>query len=370
MTPPGPPFLDPGVELLPDVPLSSATDDLLGRAPVALRLVELACAAPAAAPRVVLLTGPRGSGRTSTLRLALELLEPLPGVATVALDAAAYPTAAAIGDALTAELTGFFETAGLVDTSDSLRDKLASVGGLASSVARLAGVKVDVSDVLRRSPAQLRAELVEMTSELGKRIVLIVDHAELLPDPELGALLAALRWYAAIPHVTLLLALDRAAVAHRVARSEGGLDPGALERLVDVELALPPAERAALARVVAGGLARAAARRDLDVDPALPLLDPDGGAVADLLETPRDAKRLVNALAAALPLWPADADRRDHVLETALRLLVPELDVARLDARHRLDASARAALQAALAATLAHHPRAEAARAALRALLA
>ena len=361
--------IDPEVELLADIPIVGPDDDLFARLPVAQRVVELACAAPMDAPRVVAISGCAGAGKSSLLRIVDALLVERGDVAVVTIDGAGYPSAQTMSTALLAELTEFFSAAGVVDASDKVRDTLASYGGLVSSIARIAGVKVDVEGVLRRSPESLRDELIEMTQEVGKRIVVLLDHVDRLPPVEIAGMLAALRYYAAIPYVAIVLALDRRAVTLRLTRT-AGVDPAALERLVQVELALPPPDRALLARVLAGGLDRVASRTGRGLDAAFALFDPDGAGLGlSLVETPRDAKRATNAIAAALPLAPAQGDPFEAVLEIMLRVLVPELDGPRLDARNRLDPAGREALYAELAGRLAGHRRAAAARAALRALI-
>ncbi len=361
--------LDPTVELLPDVPIACAEEDLLARGPVAQRLVELACAQPLAAPRVVALVGGAGTGKTSVVHLATAMLAERGDVAFVKLDAAAYGRAEPLLVALLAHLTELFSAAGVVDASDAVRDTLAGYGDIVSSVARIAGVKVDVAGALRRSPDSVRGEIAEMTQEVGKRIVLVIDHVDRLAGDELAATLEALRHWAAIPYVTIVLALDRHTLGARL--RESGDDPTVAERLVQVELALPPPDRVLLARVLAGGLARVGARLGREIDDALTLFDPDTGLALELVATPRDAKRAVNAIAAVLPLWPPGADLNDACLEVLLRLLVPELDGPRLDARHRLAARSggRRDLLTELAASLDGHPRAPGARAVLRALI-
>jgi hypothetical protein len=364
--------LDPDVELLPEMPVLRAEDDLLARGPVAERLVELACAQPLAAPRAIALVGPAGSGKTSVLNLAAALLAARTDAALVTLDGAADNDDAPLIAALLGHLQAFFSSAGVVDTTDAVRDTLARYGELVSGVARIAGVKVDIAGTLRRSTDSMLTEFAEMTQEVGKRVVVALDHVDRMPPRELAATLEALRHYAAIPYVSIVLTLDRHIATLRLEKV-GDYDPAVLERLIQVELALPPPDRVLLARVLAGGLARAGARIGRDIDAALDLFDPDavdGGLGLALIETARDAKRAVNALAAALPLVPADADVREACLDLMLRLLVPEVDTARLDERRRLAGrpDALAALAADLAEPLAGHRRAAAARAALRAL--
>ena len=365
------PEIDPGVELLLDTPVTTLDGDTLARKGVAQRLVELATAQPRAQPRVVALTGGPGTGKSSVLNLASAILREHPEVALVDLDAVGYVSADALNKALIAELTEFFSAAGVVDTSDSVRDALSRYGGIVSDIAKVAGIKVDLAGAVKRTAAKVLAEIAEMTQEVGKRLVVVIDHLDRLPMPELTSMIEALRHYAAIAYVTIVIAIDRRGIALRGHQS-GVLDPALIERLITVELRLPPADPGLLANLVLDGLARLGRRLERSMDAARALFDLDhaeGGPALALIDSPRDAKRVINALAAELPL-AADGEVRDVCLDVMLRLLVPELDGARLDYRTLLEGEARERLLAELEQAVANHRRGGGARVALRALFA
>lgn len=355
--------IDPEVELLADVPILGPEEDLFDRSLLAARVAELAIAGPPTAPRLVALTGDSGAGKSSVLRLATTNIGARAGLAMISIDAALIPSAQAMMTTLNTELTRLFEALGVVETTDKVRNTLSSYGGMVSSIARIAGVKVDVAGALEKSADSLRTEIARSLEQANKRLVIVIDHVDRLPPPELGGALAALRMYAAIPYVAIVIAVDRRSIAIRHAP---GADPTAFERLVQVEIALPPPDRLLLARVMAGGLERTASRLHRDLDVLFPLFDPEGGIALELIETPRDAKRCVNALAAALPLIAAE-DLVPMCLEIMLRVLVPEIDNVRLETRKRT--ADRAQLYDQLAKRLAGHRRAPAARVALRALI-
>ena len=357
--------IDPNVELLADIPIAGPEEDLMDLGRLAQRLVELAVAAPVTAPRMVALTGPSGGGKSSVLRMVSSLLAARPDNALATLDAATYASAQGVMSALVAELTRLFASLGMIETSDKVRNTLASYGGFVSGLVRLAGVKVDVAGALERSPEAMRAEIAQNLEQAQRRLVIVIDHVDRLPPAELGAALVGLRMYAAIPYVAIVIAADRHALATRPFAE--GADWLAFERVVQVELALPPCDRFLLARVMVGGLERIGTRIRRNLDGAFRLFDPEGGLGLDLIETPRDAKRAINALAAALPLVPRHADVGDAALEIVLRVLVPEIDGVRLQARKRTrDPNA---LYAELVHKLGGHRQLESARNALRALL-
>lgn len=359
--------IDPNVELLSDIPISSAEEDLFRGHLLAIRLTELVTAAPAVVPRVVALTGPCGAGKSSILNMVSAMVAARPDVATVAIDAQEHASAEALLASLASELEKVFSDLGVVEERDKVRAAVVSYGGLVSGLVRLAGMKVDVSGVLARSAAALRDDISRNLEQAGKRLVIVVDHLDYLPSAELDGAFAALRMYGTIPYIGLVLAVDRHGLATRP--GPAAVDPRVFERLVHVELAMPPSDRTVLARVMAGGLERVATRSRRDFDQALRLFDPEGGVGLGLIETPRDAKRACNALTAALPLLPVDADPFRASLEVVLTVLVPESAVPLAMRAQGTQSADRATLFARLADSLAQHPRAIAIRAALRALL-
>ena len=68
-------------------------------------------------------------------------------------------------------------------------------------------MKIDLGGI-KRSPESARAELIEMTQEVRKRIVVVIDHIDRFAEKEMAASLEALRHYTWIPYVSIVLALD------------------------------------------------------------------------------------------------------------------------------------------------------------------
>lgn len=285
------------MRLYSDAPITGAAFDALGSAAIARRLVDLVALPGPTQPLVIGLTGPAGRGKTTVLHLAAERLADRPEARTLALDAWTALDAAHVADAFSTELADLFAAEGVVGGAEKVRDRLVSVGDIVSSVIRLAGVKVDVKGALERSPDKLREEVLKLTQALDKRIVVFVDHLDRLPAREVVGILQFVERWGAFPYFAFVVALEPARLADGLRRAE--YDPAALERILTVELALPPIDRAAIAAWVRPAIAELADSLRVDPAPALALFAQPDGAGLDAIPTLRVAKRLINALVAA-----------------------------------------------------------------------
>ncbi len=349
-----------------DAPIAQIEQDVLGRAPVARRLVDIMSENPDQ-PLVMALCGTAGSGKTSVLHMAGELLAQRTDLRAFALDAWVAGTTAKVQEAFLHEVTRIFEDEGVVSRAEKLRDRLVGVGDAISAVARFAGVKVDVKGALSREGDALQQEVVKLTQAVGKRIICMIDHADRLPATEALALLKLVHRWGGFAYFGFVLAADREHLDRLVRGVDG--DDDELERIVSLELQLPPCDRAQLSAWIRGALSDLAASLQLDPAGALALFGAERGLGLDLIGTVRQAKRLCNALGAALPLAMPGADLRTACLVELVREEMPAAHAILLD---RLplatDADARARLAAELAGFAAAHPRPTAAAALLQAL--
>src|SRR5262249_50279426 len=154
-----------------------------------------------------------------------------------------------------------------------------------------AGVKLDVKGALERSPDSLRDEVLRVTEALGKRIVVVVDHLDRLSAPDAAAALRMFARWGSFPYFAFVLAVDRARLAHKLTAIDGNADD--LDRLIAVELPLPPLDRALLAAWLRGGIVDLARVFAVDPGPALELFDVEAGIAYTKIATLRDAKRLL-----------------------------------------------------------------------------
>jgi KAP family P-loop domain len=359
----------PAVPYYPDAPIAGADFDALARAALARRLVEVVTGVPVDAPVAIGLIGAPGWGKTSVLYMAGEALADRGDLHAIALDAWTAGGAGKLTDAFMREVSAVFAAEDVVGRADKLRDKLVDLGGVVSSVARLAGVTVDIKGALGRSPDQLREEVSKLTTAVGKRIVVAIDHLDRLPGADAIAVVKLVERWCAFPYFAFVLALDRAQLERNLAAAEG--DDGTLDRVLAMELPLPPPGRVELAAWVRGGLADLGRALGLDAGPALALFDVADGLGLELVTTLRRAKRLLNTLGAALPLAGAGADLRAACLIELIRTELPDaypIVLGRLPLA--ADASARGRIAARLARMADAHPHPTAAAALVAAVLA
>src|SRR5690606_10502695 len=134
---------------------------------------------------------------------------------------------------------------------------LFSLGDMVSTVARVAGVTVDVKGALERTADQLREEIAKLTTALGRRIVVFIDHLDRLPGDETVTLLKMIERWGSFPYFAFVLGYDHEQVVRNLRHVDGDAD--AVERIVATELAMPPVDRARLAAWIRGGVADLAA---------------------------------------------------------------------------------------------------------------
>jgi hypothetical protein len=270
------------MRLYTDVPITGVAFDTLGRKPVAQRLVELIALAGTEQPIVIGLVGGAGSGKTSVLTMANELYADRADLHALSIDAWDAGDAVAVASQLTDGVTKIFGEAKVVGGGEKIRERLFSAGDVVSTVARFAGVKVDIKGALERSPQSLREEVMKLTEALARRIVVTIDHVDRLPAADQLAILKLVERWGTFPRFAFVVALDRKSITHDVT----------LDRALGVELALPEVSRGELTALVLRGIAELADELGVEA--------PD--LVVDTIATPRQAKRYLNAVTAAAPI--------------------------------------------------------------------
>src|SRR5258706_3925673 len=188
---------------------------------MAQRLVDLVAIAGTEEPIVIALDGGDGTGKTSIVHMTNELLADRADMCSFSIDAWDAGDAAHVLSELTEGVTKIFADAKVVGGAEKVRERLFSAGDVVSTVARFAGVKVDVKGALERSPKGLREEVMKLTEVLGKRVVVVIDHLDRMPGADMLAVMKAIDRWGAFPHFAFVVAIDRARVVFALRALEG-----------------------------------------------------------------------------------------------------------------------------------------------------
>ena len=312
-----------------DAPITSLSEDRLGRRAFAQALAAEMITAPATRGYVMGLTGPWGSGKTSILNMTADAIDG---------DAIVVQFNPWMFSGTEALVSSFFAEIGRqLDKRDSklkaIADKLAAYGHLLSPFASFIGAGTAVSgaaDVLeklasRPSIFDQRQELRSMLEKLDKRLVVIVDDVDRLRPQEVLDIVRLVRLVGDFPNTLYLLAFDRGRVEECL--GEGNIERGRayLEKIVQVTHDVPAARQPDVATIFLDGLGQLA-----DVLPTGPFEPGDwqnvfSFIVRPLLATPRQVRRLLGSLSMTMRLVGDEVALADLVGVEAIRVLRPAM---------------------------------------------
>lgn len=324
-----------------DRPIGAPRDDRFGLASIAQRIADAISKQSTGNGLVLGIEGAWGSGKSSLVALIAELLKGGDGDPIAIVDFAPW----LVGDrdqllvSLFEELSRSIDAIALAEgnatgvtvtaarsAADQLRryatylgpaGKLVGVAGLAFPGLGAVGKVMEglataaVQDVEGPSLSSRKAAIEKVLSELGRRIVVVVDDVDRLDPSEVAELLRLVRSVADFPNVTYLLCYDGERLA-RAVTSAVGVDDGRayLEKIVQLELTIPRPETFALRRMFSDGLATFAV---CDGEPGQRLahiIDRLGGR---FLTTPRAVNRVLDALRFYWPAIEGQVDLADLV---------------------------------------------------------
>lgn len=319
-----------------DDPITAPGNDALGRGPFVRRVVAtLQQVGTHPSSTVVALTGPWGSGKTSTANLVLAQLKTL-GWGYAVLN----PWAVGSAEAIVAELLAAVRE-GLPAKASKARRALGNlaeyavpwlsliphVGGSLEKVGGLLQKRVRGEDSLQARLAEVRHEL----ADLDRPHLVFVDDVDRLQPEQLLALFRAVRVLGRLPNVHYLVAYDQATVldvlkATTVAKDRTDRALNFLEKIVTIRLAQPVIRPEQSSRLFTEGLT--ALLDDLRIgltDEQRRRLGDEWEALfsVDLVE-PRGIRRFLTQLRVYLPLvGPGEVDIVDFLVAAHLRSAYP-----------------------------------------------
>lgn len=324
-----------------DRPITSREDDRFNRWPFAERIAQTIANRQDVSSIVVGIYGAWGDGKTSVLRLMEQAFSANQGVVAVQFNPWRFQSESQL-------VQSFFQT-----LADALKRKPSSkgeeigkalnrYGGLLSLASlSLFGVPFSIKpgdSVKELGKALSTVELDELKGRVegflrdsGQRVVILIDDIDRLDRQEIQAVFKLVRLSAGFENVSYVLAFDDEVVAASLGEGHRSGDALAgrnfLEKIIQVPLSLPPADRTALRQLTFEGVDAALQQAELQLTQediqAFSRHFFDG--LEPRLKTPRQAKRYANALTFALPLLKGEVHPIDQILIEGVHVFYPKL---------------------------------------------
>ncbi|MBI4283140.1 MAG: hypothetical protein HY663_01565 [Chloroflexi bacterium] len=242
--------------MLPDYPIKSKTEDLLGRAPLAEKVASLILEFQGDESFVIGIDGAWGSGKTSFVNLILEQLR---GADNTALIMEFNPWSFSGPSEL---IEDFFDSLIAATKKDeSGKQKIKAYAAKLIKKSEFAfepevsflGFKVSAGKIRKfgggKTLQESRKVVDDLLRDAGKRIVIVVDDTDRLDVQETKLIFKLLKMTANFPNTIFILAYDREKVAEKV--TEKGL-PGEeyLKKIIQVNFRLPQPDKQDLHRIL------------------------------------------------------------------------------------------------------------------------
>lgn len=290
-----------------DIPIVQLSDDRLGRGPLVKQLAQMLVRQEGESRRAtrlsVGLTGAWGSGKSSVLRLLAEHLRSLADVLVIEFNPWVFQSRDDLIEAFFGEMRAQLgksrkeQVRAVVEALDGYREAieptlnflLPGAGLAAKAVPRAKG----------ESALAKRRALEERLQQFDGAVVVLIDELDRVEDDEIRAMARLVKAVGDLPNISYLIGYDRARV--EAALASGGRDDGGayLEKIVQFPVPIRPLAFDEVREMLAHGL------RERGYDECLndqDLMDEMALRLGEILDTPRDVKRLVSAFAGMEPM--------------------------------------------------------------------
>ena len=324
-----------------DHPIGTKAEDRFNRWPFAQRIADTIARRDDPSGLVLGIYGVWGDGKTSVLHLMEEAFQTYTDVIVVKFNPWHFQSEAQL-------LKGFFET--LADAlGRSLPTKVEELGGILKrygSILSLASLSL-FGGVAQISPgsgvrelgeqlstvelSELRERLERILKEAKKRVVVLIDDIDRLDKQEIQGIFKLVKLSAGFELTAYVLAFDDEIVSDSLGEKYGKSGSAAgrsfLEKIVQVPLHLPPADKITLRRLTFEGIDAALKLSGIELteDQSNSFVRHFIDGLEAKLITPRQARRYTNALSFALPILKGEVHPVDQMLIEGIRVFYPQI---------------------------------------------
>jgi hypothetical protein len=309
-----------------DAPLSSIDQDRFDRASFAIAIAEGITATEDSSNIVIGIYGPWGDGKTTVLNFIEENLKGRNGIISMQFNPWRYQSE----DVLLVNFFGALATQ-LGKSLAGVHEKLAKKWGfLLKPLPTFGNLLSDISTKLGEvSLEEFKRRIEEILQEKKTRLVVLMDDIDRLSLEEVQATFRLIKLSGSLRYITYVLAFDDKMVAAALKQryiSDEETGQGFLEKIVQVPLRLPKTPKEVLARFCRERIQKSIEPAGVTLDAKQTVrLDEYFSLFSELLQTPRQCKRLENSLTFALALLKGEVNPVDLILIETLRALTPKL---------------------------------------------
>lgn len=335
--------------LLGDQPKESLTDDRLGHAGFARALARSICEIGPGTGIVLAIHGAWGMGKTTAVNMTIDAVAEFQAQAlesnriiVVKFNPWWFSGQHDLTRAYFTEITlalGTNVSSKVRDGLKRLAKKVASAKDVISAVLQFApggplisAVGAEVLSTAGNAIADEssledeRRKLCDALLEEGRRILVIIDDVDRLPPDEARQIFRLVKSVADLPNIIYLLVFDRDIARRALEEPAEPSGPEWLEKIVQASFDLPPVQATDLQQLFLEGMQ--------DIIGTEESFDRRYwgnvffAVISVLLRTPRDVRKLLNALSVSWAAVAGEVNVADFVAIEALRLFEPRLYAA------------------------------------------
>lgn len=318
-----------------DKPITTQEEDRLGRSQFANTVAQILLEQNATESHVIGLYGKWGSGKTSTINLIKEQIEPLAPTSDhdpIVLSFSSWGSTsvsdvfAMFIDSLNKEVSRSSKTkTAFKKLLENLLEYSACVSGICPPAESAIGKMLNlIKKRKERTLPELKSQIAKTLKGQKKRLIVVIDDIDRLSNEQIRHVFQFVNVIADFPNVTYLLPFDHGIVATALSDIQGINGSAYLSKIIQIPLYLPdpsPNSLLALLNSEIGSLLDEA-REDYSESRMFEIIEK---YITPYMKTPRDVRRLQNVFLFQMRLFSENLNCLDLFALSSLMAFDPAL---------------------------------------------